>query len=198
MSTPPKSTRPSTTSNGAFGSAVDAGAVVDAAEDADGLRDRAHAFAHANVHAAEQAEHRDVVVSAVKLASVKSSSVPPKMLMMRITRGTCQAPLRCVAREHVDDVLGFVAAVRGRRLHADAELGLFLRRVLTVRLEVEVVRELEQPLVRLGIERFVEPPLEGLARELAVAVIHDELIDRLLAQRVDRTVVWCHWHRSPR
>ena len=48
-----------------------------------------------------------------------------------------------------------------------------------------------------GIERLVEPPLECLARELAVAVIHDELIDRFLAQSVDRAVLWCHWHRSP-
>ena len=82
-------------------------------------------------------------------------------------------------------------------IDANAELGFLLRRVLAVGLQVQVFRELEQPLVRLGVERLVEAPLERFARQLAVTVIHDELIDRFLAQGVDRAVLRCHWHRSP-
>ena len=130
------------------------------------------------------------MVSVVKRASVKvelraAEEVEDADRARHVPRASA-----VVAGEHVDDVLGVIDAQsrprdrRGCRARPSSAF-VYWRSVL----KIQVLRELDEPLVRLRIERFVEPPFERVARELAVAVVHDQLIDRFLAQCVDRAVV---------
>src|SRR6185436_10286591 len=136
-----------------------AAAVVDTTENTQRFRNRAHAVADSEVDAAEQAEDRDVGrfggksrVGEVELAaaehvdhSKRSWHVPGAPAVM--------------AGKYVDDGIGFFAGT-GRRIDANTELGFLLRRVLAVRPQIQIFRELDEALVRLRIERLVEAALE--------------------------------------
>ncbi len=73
------------------------------------------------------------VVSAVKRASEKSSAAPPKMLIMRIERGTSHAPRRGLPENTLMMRVVLVDTLGGPGIDADPELGFLLRRVLAGR-----------------------------------------------------------------
>ena len=86
-----------------------------------------------------------------------------------------------------------VARVRDG-LCPDAELRALLLRVLPIDLELEVRSQGDERVRGLRVERLVEPALERLERDLAVAVVHDQSIDRLFANGVQGAVLGCDWH----
>ena len=99
------------------------------------------------------------------------------------------------AAEHVDEPLRLRARGAGR--HAcRVEIGLLAlaARVRGVDAELEIGRKREQLIVRLGVERLVEAPLERLERELAMAVVDDQAVDRLFANGVERAVLGSDGH----
>ncbi len=153
-----------------------------------------HSFVHAEARAAEHAEHHDArglrgeaCIAEVELAAAEHVD------HLDLFRHVPGAGARGAA-EDVDHSLDFVALDRRGGVDANAELGLLLGRVVLVGFQIEVVCELDELVGRFGIERFVEPAFEGFARQPAVAVIHDQLVDGLLAQLFDGSVLRIDGH----
>ena len=122
------------------------------------------------------------VTGELKRASLKSISAPPKMFSIQISLGTVHAPRRLPPPKIW--IIQLVSRAYGTGSVLDAELGAFLLRILLVDLKLEVVGERDERVGGFRVERLIEAPLERFERELAVAVVDDQAVDRLFANRV--------------